>query len=235
MKITIGHLYPEFLNLYGDMGNILSLKHRLTARGIDAEIKTFYIDDEIDFSALDIVYIGAGGEKEQKTVCKKLCQIKDALISYAEGGGVILAVCSGLEILGKHYETQHETIEGVGLLDVITKYNSSKAVGNIVIENEIFGTIVGFENHAGVVETSLSPLGRVICGVGSGNNTEGVIYKNVIATYIHGPLLPKNPVLADYIVKNALENKGYESELSEIDDGLEIDAHNYAVGRFVNK
>lgn len=235
MKITIGHLYPEFLNLYGDMGNILSLKHRLTARGIDAEIKIFYIDDEIDFSALDIVYIGAGGEKEQKAVCRKLCEIKDSLINYAENGGVVLAVCSGFEILGKYYETQNETIEGVGLLDAITKYNSSKAVGNIVIENEALGTIVGFENHAGIVETSLSPLGRVICGRGSGNNTEGVIYKNVIATYIHGPILPKNHVLADYIIKKALENKGCESELSKIDDELEINAHNYAVGRFVNK
>lgn len=235
MKITIGYLYPEMLNLYGDMGNILSLKHRLSARSIDAEIKTFYIDDEIDFSELDIVYIGAGGEKEQKTVCKKLLEAKDSLISYAEDGGVILAVCSGFEILSKSYETENETYEGVGLLDSITKYNSNKTVGNIVIENDVFGTIVGFENHSGTAETNLEPLGRVICGKGSGEGVEGVIYKNVIATYIHGPLLPKNPILADHIIKKALENKGYDGELLEIDDELETLAHNYAVGRFVNK
>lgn len=238
MKITIAHLYPDMLNLYGDSGNIVTLKHRLEARGIEAEIKTYALEDEIDFESTDIVFIGGGGDREQLAVCGRLCEIKDKLISYAENGGVILAVCGGFEILGKYYKNSDGTVEGVGLLDITTEYKGDKLIGNVVIESELIGTtIVGFENHGGRVDIgSHNPLGKVIAGFGhDGKGYEGVAYKNVIATYLHGPLLPKNPVLADYIIARATERKYGTAELSCIDDTLETAAHDYAVGRFSGK
>lgn len=239
MKITIGHLYPDMLNLYGDSGNVSALTHRLTARGIDVGIKRYSIDDNIDFSALDIVFIGGGGDRENLTVCESLKKQKDELIRYAEDGGVILAACGGFEILGKYYQTANAEVEGVGLLDIFTEYDENKLIGNVVLESELLGTtVVGFENHNGRVNIGgCTPLGKVLAGFGhDGNGAEGVVYKNVIATYLHGPLLPKNPVLADYIVKKAVERQLGESvTLPDIDDTLEIAAHDYAVGRFVNK
>lgn len=234
MKITIANLYPDLLNLYGDAGNITTLKHRLDARGIECEIKTFSLRDEIDFSSIDIVYLGGGGEKEQLTVLKRLMEIKDDIIKYAEDGGVLLGVCSGFELLGKTIKTKGGTFDALGILDAFTEYNDTKAIGNIVIESEIAGTVVGFENHFGTVKTSCVPFGKVLSGTGgNGNGYEGAVYKNVIATYIHGPLLPKNPSLADYIIKKALEKKDAEFCLDAIDDTLENLAHDYAVGRFL--
>lgn len=234
MKITIGHLYPEMLNLYGDAGNIVTLKHRLNARGIECEIKTFSLSDEIDFSSLDIVYLGGGGEKEQLAVLKRLMEIKDDITTYAEDGGVLLGVCSGFELLGKTIKTRSETFDAVGILDAFTEYNDTKAIGNIVIESEIAGKVVGFENHFGTVKTSCAPLGKVLSGAGgNGDGCEGAVYKNVVATYIHGPLLPKNPSLADYIIKKAIERKDTEMSLADLDDTLENLAHDYAVGRFL--
>ncbi|MBQ6998745.1 MAG: glutamine amidotransferase [Clostridia bacterium] len=238
MKITIAHLYPDMLNLYGDSGNIATLKHRLVSRGIDAEIKTYVIEDDIDFENTDIVFIGGGGEREQLTVCNRLKEISSDLKAYAENGGVILAVCGGFEVLGKYYKTASATVEGAGVLDITTDYCDKKFVGNAVIESDLIGTtIVGFENHSGRVDIGThTPLGKVLCGFGhNGKGAEGVVYKNVIATYLHGPLLPKNPVLADYILSKAIEKRYGTADLAPIDDTLEIAAHDYAVGRFLSK
>jgi len=235
MKITIGHLYPDMLNLYGDIGNIYAMKHRLNVRGIDAEIKTYSIEDDIDFSELDIVFIGGGGDKEQLTVCNRLRSMSKDLIDYAEKGGVVLAVCGGFEILGKFYKTDKATVEGVGLLDISTEYDSTRLIGNVVVDSEFLGTtIVGFENHNGRVNIGEHlPLGKVISGYGhNGDGLEGVVYKNVIATYLHGPLLPKNPALTDMIIKKAIENRYGEFELAPIDDTVEMAAHKYVLGRF---
>ncbi|MBR2476569.1 MAG: glutamine amidotransferase [Clostridia bacterium] len=234
MKITIAHLYPDMLNLYGDSGNILTLKYRLNARGIEADVISYNIDDDIDFSSADIILIGGGGEREQLTVCNRLREMKDKLIAYAEDGGVILAVCGGFEVLGSSYTTPDGTVEGVGLLDITTRYVKDKIIGNAVIESELFGTVVGFENHSGIVDIGAhSPLGKVISGNGAdGKGSEGVIYKNVIATYLHGPVLPKNPRLADYIISKAMERRYGKTELTPLDDTIEMAAHDYAVGRF---
>lgn len=239
MKITIGHLYPDMLNLYGDSGNVATLTRRLIARGIDVGIKKYSINDEVDFSALDIVYIGGGGDRENFSVCESLKKQRDNLVAYAEDGGVILAACGGFEILGKYYKTADDTVEGVGLLDICTEYDEHKLIGNVVVESELLGaTVVGFENHNGRVDIGgYTPLGKNLAGFGhDGKGTEGLVYKNVIATYLHGPLLPKNPVLADYIIKKAVEKQlGETVELPEIDDTLENAAHDYIIGRFINK
>ncbi len=238
MKITIAHLYPDMLNLYGDSGNIATLKYRLEARGIDALVKAYAIEDDIDFENTDIIFIGGGGEREQLAVSNRLKELSSDLKAYAENGGVILAVCGGFEVLGKLYKTESATIEGAGVLDITTQYADNKSVGNIVIKSDIIGTtIVGFENHSGSVDIGThTPLGKVLAGVGhDGKGAEGVIYKNVIATYLHGPLLPKNPVLADYILAKAIEKRYGSAELAPLDDTLEIAAHNYAVGRFASE
>jgi len=149
-----------------------------------------------------------------------------------------VAVMGGFEVLGKFYKTESATVEGAGVLDITTQYVSNKSVGNVVIKSDIIGTtIVGFENHSGRVDIGAhTPLGKVLAGFGhDGKGTEGVIYKNVIATYLHGPLLPKNPVLADYILAKAIEKRYGETELAPLDDTLEIAAHDYAVGRFASE
>lgn len=239
MKIIVGQIFPDILNLYGDAGNIAAIKYRLEKRGIEAQIRQYTTDDEIDFSNLDIVFIGGGGEREQQTACEKLALQKDKLVSYAEDGGVVLAFCGGFEIIGKSYTIGDEIVEGVGVLDITTTYGEKRRIGNVLLESDILDTtVVGFENHSGIINIgSYKPLGRVVSGFGNNgeDGTEGVVYKNVVATYLHGPLLPKNPALTDYILKKALERKYGEVELPPLDDDAEIKAHEYMAGRIIGK
>ena len=237
MKITIGHLYPDLLNLYGDRGNIQSLKKRCEWRGIEAEVKEFSLDDEIDFKELDVVLLGGGADREQRLVCDRLKEHCDTLKEYVENGGVLLALCGGYEILGKYYETASERIEGLGLLDMYTEYREPRLISHVVLENEKFGhKIIGFENHAG--RTSIGnnvALGTVIFGNGNDEKSgkEGVIYKNVIGTYLHGPLLPKNPQVCDYLLLKALEKKYGVKELAKLDDTQELAANEYMAERIL--
>lgn len=237
MEITIAHLYPDLLNLYGDRGNIITLKRRLEARGITAKVNQYELNDKIDFENTDIIFIGGGSDREQLLVCKKLCEIKDDIKAFAEDNGIILAVCGGYQLLGNYYKLDNETIEGIGLLDICTEQGKGRLIGNIILESELTGgTIVGFENHGGRTFTgNHTVLGKVLYG--SGNNDsdglEGVVYKNVIATYLHGPLLPKNPALADCIIKRAVERKYGSVELEPLDDSAENEAHNYIIKRFL--
>ncbi len=182
--------------------------------------------------------MGGGGDREQAAVCKKLRELKGKFAPYVENGGVVLAVCGGFEILGEYYETADRKVEGVGILNITTACGKDRLIGNVVIESPLLGTtVVGFENHSGRVDIgSHTPLGRVVAGFGhDGKGLEGVVYKNVVATYLHGPLLPKNPVLADYIIARAIEGKYGTADLAPMDDAAELAAHNYAVGRFSGK
>lgn len=239
MDITIAHLYPDLLNLYGDKGNIITLRHRMEQRGIEVQVKEYELDDEIDFDNTDILFIGGGSDREQLLVCNKLREYKQQITQYAEGGGCILAVCGGYQLLGKYYKLENETIPGIELLDIYTEQKQGRLIGNIVLQSDfINSTIVGFENHGGRTYIGdHTPLGKAIYG--NGNNGEdmyeGVVYKNVIGTYLHGPLLPKNPKLADYIIKCALDKKyNTHIQLSAIDDEIEQTAHEYIVKRFKN-
>ena len=237
LKLTVAHLYPDLLNLYGDSGNIAVFKRRAVQRGIELQVTEYEKDDIINLENIDIIYIGGGSDKEQKFVCEKLSEIKQELKDYAEKGKCILAVCSGYEILGKYYKTETETIAGLEILNITTEYSKNRLIDNVVAECDLTGTtLVGFENHSGRVNIqNHTPLAKILTG--NGNNgkdqTEGVVYKNVIGTYIHGPLLPKNPALADFIIKSAIKQKYNEDiELAPIDDTLEIQAHEYCVKRF---
>lgn len=241
MRINILHLYPDLLNLYGDKGNIECLRKRLLWRGIDARVITHTCDDrDFDLSDTDIVFVGGGSDREQKIVCTRLLEHKRQLKEYVEDNGVLTAVCGGYQLLGKYYKLEDETIEGLGILDIYTEQGKGRLIGNIVLEADFINQkIVGFENHGGRTYIgSHKPLGKVLYGNGNADNAgaEGVLYKNVVATYLHGPLFPKNPKLCDYVLTNALKRKYPEfKELSPLDDELENIANGYIVNRFLNK
>ncbi len=237
MKIRIGHLYPDLLNLYGDRGNIQCLKKRMQWRGIDAEVQEFQITDTISFLDLDIVLLGGGSDREQMLVCEKLKTIRQDFKEYVEDNGVVIAVCGGYQLLGHYYDTDDGRIEGLSLVDLYTEQGTPRLISNIVIQNDLFPyPIVGFENHGGrTFIGDNKPLGKVLFGYGNNETekAEGVLYKNVIGTYLHGPLLPKNPHICDYLIKNALERKYGTSDLSPLDDEQELQANRYIVERFV--
>ena len=232
--INIVVLYPELLNMFGDSGNILCLKKRLMWRDIEVKITEISLDSTVDLKDADIVYIGGGGEAETLIALKKLSDYKEALKGYVEDGGVLLSVCSGYELLGKSLELKGEKREGLGILDITSTQSKKRISSDIVIESE-FGLIAGFENHLGRMNIgSYSPLGRV--KYGSGNNgtdgSEGLIYKNTFATYMDGPVLPKNPKLCDEIIKRALLNKGESTDLKELDDAIELTAQKYILNKY---
>ena len=239
--LTIGHLFPDLLNMYGDKGNILALKNRLLWRGLSAEVIGFLKEEPIPFEKLDIVLLGGGDDKAQRLACQRLQSQKKELLDFVEKGGVMLALCGGYEMLGRTFSQQNETIDGLSVLDIYAEEGANRFIGNVVIQSDITGEeakIVGFENHSGRMHIGLyKPFGKVLSG--HGNNGEdgscGVIYKNLIGTYLHGPLLPKNPHLTDYLLGQALLQKyGEPVSLAPLEDVAENEAHDYAVDRFLN-
>jgi len=238
MKLVIGHFYPELLNLYGDKGNIITLEKRAKWRDIEVEIKEINIDDEVDFSNLDIVFIGGGSEREQLIALENLCSMKEALKEYAENGGVILGICGGYHMLGNHCYIGGEKREGLSVVDIYTDKGEERLTSNVVVDTPL-GLTVGFESHFGKTYIgNNTPLGKIVYG--NGNNkedkTEGIIYKNLIGTNLYGPLLPKNPHLADYIIKKALERKyGEEISLKDLDDSIEKRANIYMASKYTKE
>lgn len=237
MKITIGHLYPDLLNLYGDRGNIACMMQRCLWRGIRAETIEFHTGEYIDFSKLDIVLLGGGSDREQLIVCQNLKKIQKQFQEYVEDNGVVLAVCGGYQLLGRYYRTGAGMIEGLNLLDIYTEQEEGRLIGNIILDSELAHIpVVGFENHGGrTCINGCRPFGRVLYGEGNDGRSgcEGVIYKNVIGTYLHGPLLPKNPQICDYLLKKALERKYGTAGLEKLDDNLERAANAYICKRFL--
>ena len=237
MKIRIGHLYPDLLNLYGDRGNIQCLKKRMQWRGIDAEVQEFQITDTISFLDLDIVLLGGGSDREQMLVCEKLKTIRQDFKEYVEDNGVVIAVCGGYQLLGNYYRTQNTMIEGLGILDIYTEWKPERLAGDVILDSAAFGSpVVGFENHSGRTYIgNHTPFGRVRQGHGNTDRGEweGVLYKNVVATYLHGPLLPKNPEVSDYLLERALKRKyGNGAKLEPLPDELEHAASQYIVKRY---
>ena len=238
MKLTIGHLYPDLLNLYGDRGNIQCLMKRCQWRGIEAETISFELNDTIDFSGLDIVLLGGGSDREQMLVCEKLRELQGAFKAYVENNGVVIAICGGYQLLGNYYKTDQGMIKGLELVDMHTEQQEGRLISNIVLKSDLFDMpVVGFENHGGrTFIGNNQPLLKVLYGAGNDGQTgyEGVVYKNVIGTYLHGPLLPKNPQLADWLITQALRRKYGESlQLEPLDDTQEKEANDYIYKRFV--
>lgn len=240
MKLTIGHLYPDLLNLYGDRGNIQCFIKRLQWRGMEAEVIPFLSGDSIDFSKLDIVLLGGGSDREQELVCGHLKDIRQDFKDYVENDGVVLAVCGGYQLLGKYYKTEKKMIEGLSILDITTEWEPERLIRNIVLNSPLFDTpVVGFENHGGRTYIGdHTPFGKVFYGLGNTGKSgyEGVVYKNVIGTYLHGPLLPKNPHVCDYLLERALKKKyGGDVRLDPLPDELVHLANSYIVDRYSDK
>lgn len=232
-SLRILHMFPDLLNLYGDKGNIECMRKRLLWRGINADVISCTYDEQFtDFESVDIIFLGGGSDREQKIVCSALLKYRDRLKAYVEAGGALVAVCGGYQLLGKYYALPDEKIEGLSILDIYTEHGSPRLIGNIVLESdEISQPVVGFENHGGrTFIGSHAPLGKVVNGFGNTGQSgaEGVRYKNVFATYLHGPLLPKNPQLCDLILTKALQKKYPDfAALSPLDDDMENTANAY--------
>ena len=240
MKLTVGHLYPDLLNLYGDRGNIQCLMKRCQWCGIEAETIAFEMGETIDFSKLDLVLLGGGSDREQMLVNDELKKIQADFKAYVEDYGVVIAICGGYQLLGKYYKTDQGTITGLDLVDLYTEQGSPRLIDNIVLQSDLFEMpIVGFENHGGrTYINDNKPLGKVLYGSGNDGKSgyEGVVYKNVIGTYLHGPLLPKNPQITDYLITKALERKyGQEIQLDPLPDQEEKEANAYIYYRFVKE
>lgn len=237
--LRVAHLYPELLNLYGDGGNILVLRKRLEWRGIGCEVREVHIDDRPSFSDVDIVFIGGGSDREQRIVCEHLLAERSELAAYVEDGGVLAAVCGGYQLLGHSYLMGDEKVEGLSLVDLYTDRGSPRLIGNIAIESRISAQpIVGYENHGGRTHLGegVEPLGHVVHGHGNDGESgyEGCLYKNIVGTYIHGPLLPKNPGVADYLIGRALERRCGDATLEPLDDAFELAANDTMYQRLIS-
>ena len=222
-------LYPELMNIYADRGNIAVLRARCEWRGIGFELRSSSIGDALDPDGHDLFYIGGGQDRDQEAVADDLAATKrDPLHDAAGRGAVVLAVCGGYQLLGESYEMPHRTLPGIGLADLRTvREEGPRLIGNCAIETALGRgpqVIAGFENHGGrtYLGPGERPLGRVVRGHGNNGRDggEGVRRGNVIGTYLHGPLLPKNVWLADRLIEIALD-----TELEPLDDRLEEAAH----------
>lgn len=234
MELKIGHLYPDVLNLYGDRGNILCMEKRLQWRGIDVVTTGVPIGEPLKASDFDLLFIGGGQDFEQEVLLADLAGAKTAELKAAiEDGVPVLAICGGYQMLGAYYKTwDGHQCDFTGALDLYTVGSKERMIGNYAFTCDELGVnVVGFENHSGKtwLGSSVKPMGTVLAGFGNNgeDKTEGARYKNVFATYSHGCLLPKNPALADHILKTALERKYGQIDLVPLNDHLEHSAHDY--------
>ena len=224
--ITIIQLYPKDMNLYGDWGNTLVLKKRLEWRGFSVEIIDHNPGDTTDFSTGDIFVGGGGQDAGQLAIQDDLLSRGEELKTLANNGAPMLLICGMYQLFGRQFVTNDGSIiRGIGVLPVETTAGEERLIGNITLESERFGTIVGYENHSGqtFLDDTVQPLGKVVRGAGNNttDGTEGVQFNNVIATYLHGSLLPKNPTIADFLIAKSLKRRGISTDDLK---PLEVDA-----------
>jgi CobQ-like glutamine amidotransferase family enzyme len=233
-KFTVGWLYPDLMNIYGDRGNILTLLKRAEWRGFEARLVELGRGTTRQMEEVDVFFFGGGQDREQALVYEDLLEFKQPPLEHAVANGAgILAVCGGYQLLGHYYQTADgERFPGIGMIDVRTEAGKKRFIGDVVVETDIATlepkTLVGFENHSGrtFLGPKAKPLGQVKLGHGNNGSDkmEGLVQGNVVGTYMHGSLLPKNPHLADYLIRNALIRRGV-NELSPLDDSVELAAH----------
>lgn len=247
-SLTIGWLYPELMSTYGDRGNIIVLQKRCEWRGIKTEVKRLDLEFKIDdLKSCDLLFMGGAQDKQQAIVAKDIKNKSDALKKMIEEEIPGLYICGAYQFLGNYYKEADGTIiDGLGIFDLFTENPGTshpRLIGNIAVTLSPVGSfdlaqknngkiVVGFENHGGrtYLGKEIKPLAEVISGFGNNgtDKTEGAIYKNSFGTYMHGPVLPKNPNLADYLIKLALEKKYKEKiSLESLDDSLELEAHEF--------
>lgn len=231
-EIKILYLYPDLLELYGDYGNIQVLRYRIEKRGYKAIIDRYCINDEApDFNSYDLVFAGGGADNEQSILADDLIKYKDNIKEAINNGVFFLLICGAYQLFGKYYKgVEGNIVEGLNIFDYYTEAiadRKQRCIGNIVIEANLNGTktkVIGFENHGGQTFDISNSFGKVLYGNGNkfGDTEEGFFLNNVIATYLHGPLLSKNPEVTDYIIKYCLDRK-YSDDitLTPLDDSFE--------------
>jgi CobQ-like glutamine amidotransferase family enzyme len=233
-ELRVCSLYPDLMNIYADRGNLLMLERRCRWRGIGFRADAASLGDTVDPDAHDLFYMGGGQDRDQALCAVDLATVKrDALHAAADAGKVVLAVCGGYQLLGHSYQLGDEELHGVGIVDLRTvREPGPRLIGNVAIEVELEGgpsVLAGFENHGGRTHLGpdAQPLGRVLRGHGNNGRDgwEGVRRGNVIGTYLHGPLLPKNAGFADWLIATAL---GLD-RLEPLPDDLEDEAHREAL------
>jgi lipid II isoglutaminyl synthase (glutamine-hydrolysing) len=238
MELRVLALYPDQMNIYADRGNIVFLQRRCEWRGIGFSYAGAGPGDAVDPAAHDLFYVGGGQDRDQRAVAADMVATKrEALAAASDDGAVLLAVCGGYQLLGHSYQLGEEKLPGLGIADLETvREPGPRLIGNVTIEADLDGaerTIAGFENHGGrtYLGPDATPLGRVRSGFGNNGDDglEGVRRDNLIGTYLHGPLLPKNAWLADHLIALALERRyGERPDLEPLDDRLERAAHESA-------
>lgn len=241
LKLKLVHLYPLFLNLYGDAGNILAIQRRCEWRGIELEIEHVNLNDKIE-EGTDIYFIGGGQDRQQVEVSEELQKHKSILTAEYHNDAVFLGICGGYQLMGEYYQPHDaKRLEGIGLLDAYTVAGSTRFIGNVTAEINFLSptTIVGFENHSGLTylngeNSETKPMATVLTGKGNNgqDKTEGARSRNAFGTYLHGSFLPKNPHFTDYLIMLALRKKYNDDfELGALDDSLEFSAHNSVLNK----
>jgi hypothetical protein len=233
--ITVVHLYPRVMNIYGDTGNVIALRRRLEWRGIEARVDAVGVGDDYDLSAADIVVAGGGEDLSQMRVAGDLQARAGAIHRAVEDGVVFLTVCGTYQLFGHRFVTADgEVIPGIGVFDCETIGGGTRMIGNIVVDSPV-GTMVGFENHSGrtMLGSGQAALGTVVRGFGNNDTTEeeGAVTVNAFGTYLHGSVLPKNPAFADDLIARALRRRGKSGELEPLDDSVERAAQESAASR----
>ena len=235
MNIRLAHLYPDYLNIYADRGNIAVLAQRARWRGHELEVEGVGPGDELEPGRHDLLYIGGGQDREQALIAPDLAAKGPALREAVAGGATVLAVCGGYQLLGHFYRDQSGAeLPGAGVFPLRTEAGTRRMIGDVLLECELEPgqprTLAGFENHAGrtYLDERAIPLGRVVVGFGNDGKSgfEGCRVERAIGTYLHGPLLPRNPWLADWLLAQALAHRsGEPPALEPLADELEARAH----------
>jgi lipid II isoglutaminyl synthase (glutamine-hydrolysing) len=237
VRIRVGHLYPDYLNIYADRGNIAVLAERARARGHQLDVRALGIGDAVPAGEIDLFYIGGGQDREQALVARDLLTKRDGLHGAVAAGAAFLAVCGGYQLLGRSYrDVAGADLPGIGLLPLETVAGERRMIGDVLLECAWAGeTLAGFENHAGrtILDEDAEPLGRVVHGFGNDgvSGCEGCRRGRVYGTYLHGPLLPRNPWFADRVLADALAHTGGETGLAPLEDVLEREAHDVSARR----
>ena len=236
MIVRVAHLYPDYLNIYADRGNIAVLARRAAARGHELAVEPIGLGDRLEPGAHDLLYVGGGQDREQAMIAPDLAARGDALRAAVDGGAAVLAVCGGYQLLGRGYRGRDGSLlPGAGLFPLETVAGERRMIGDVLLECELDPgerhTVAGFENHAGrtLLDPDAAPLGRVVAGFGNdgASGFEGCRLGRALGTYLHGPLLPRNPSLADWLLAQALAHstgRGPEP-LDPLPDELERLAH----------
>jgi lipid II isoglutaminyl synthase (glutamine-hydrolysing) len=240
-QIRVGHLYPDYLNIYADRGNIAVFGRRAAWRGHELAVESVSVGDGLRPGEHDLLYVGGGQDREQALVARDLVAKADALLAALEGGSALLAVCGGYQLLGRSYRDFHGVdLPGAGVFPLETVAGERRMIGDVLLECELEPgwkrTLAGFENHAGRtrLDPAAEPLGRVIAGFGNDGESgyEGCRVGRALGTYLHGPLLPRNPWLADWLLAQALAHRlGEAPELAPLGDDLESQAHDVSARR----